>query len=142
MLLCSHFSVVTNIVRHHPRGLSAFSPMPRKLLDISQDNRRILDCLSFLVEKKKRKKFLISTPFLSRFFSFGPIWHRVIEVVFYFTRAIHGAPKKPREPLYKILATGNLRLGPRRPETCLKVAGMGYEDINSSPYLYKNCHLR
>ena len=71
LLLCSHFSVVTNIVRHHPRGLSAFSPMPRKLLDISQDNRRILDCLSFLVEKKKRKKFLISTPFLSRFFHSG-----------------------------------------------------------------------
>ena len=56
----------------------------------------------------------------------------------FYTR--HLGPKEAT--LYKILATGNLRLGPRRPETCLKVAGMGYEDINSSPYLYKNCHLR
>ena len=96
----------------------------------------------FSLRRRKEKSSLFLLHSFPVFFSFGPIWHRVIEVVFYFTRAIH-APKKPREePLYKILATGNLRLGPRRPETCLKVAGMGYEDINSSPYLYKNCHLR
>ena len=96
MLLCSHFSVVTNIVRHHPRGLSAFSPMPRKLLDISQDNRRILDCLSFLVEKKEEKKrkkvTYFYSPSIPSLFSFGPIWHRVIEVVC--CSILHALPRK------------------------------------------------
>ena len=119
-----------------------FPQPPRKLLDISQDNRRILDCLSFLVEKKEEKKrkkvTYFYSPSIPSLFSFGPIWHRVIEVVCCsILHARHERSRRRSHALYQILATGNLRLGPRRPETCLKLASMGYEDINSSPIYIK-----
>ena len=73
-----------------------FPQPPRKLLDISQDNRRILDCLSFLVEKKEEKKrkkvTYFYSPSIPSLFSFGPIWHRVIEVVC--CSILHALPRK------------------------------------------------